>query len=430
MEDNNKGPILMLCLSVLLSVFIYGYTVGKYNIFPHSLIEKASKGYEWCLERAGLRKAWYYSTDKYLNRPEVPNLIQDEQGLNLITHVAANNAIAAEIRNLKNEIVHSWTIDWFDIWPNATHLAASDKPKSRPGTHIHGAIVTEAGDLIFNFERLGLVKLDRKSNVIWRLPVRTHHTVFQADNGNLWVCGFDDSRNLSNTYPSLRSALDEMIMEVDLDGNILRKIHMVDVLEQNNLRGVLYLHSPVSSKGVVSVSGDILHLNDVEIFPDHMTEGLFQHGDIMVSLRNVSTILVLDPKTLKVKFRSTGVVNLQHDPDFVDGNTITVFDNNPQYYEGRKLRSRIVEISAPSGKSRVIFQGNEKHPFFSNIMGKHQWLPDGNLLITETQMGRAFEVDPQGDLVWEFRNRVGAGEVAVVEEVQRLTPEVAKAFMQ
>ena len=39
------------------------------------------------------------------------------------------------------------------------------------------------------------------------------------------------------------------------------------------------------------------------------------------------------------------------------------------------------------------------------IRGKHQQLDNGNILITEPQSGRVFEVDRSGDLVWEYQNR-------------------------
>jgi len=53
-------------------------------------------------------------------------------------------------------------------------------------------------------------------------------------------------------------------------------------------------------------------------------------------------------------------------------------------------------------------------------MGKHEWLPNGNLLITEARKGRAFEIDPQGNIVWEFVNIVDNGYVGIVQEVHRL----------
>jgi hypothetical protein len=53
-------------------------------------------------------------------------------------------------------------------------------------------------------------------------------------------------------------------------------------------------------------------------------------------------------------------------------------------------------------------------------MGRHQWLPNGNLLITESMQGRAFEVDPEGQLVWEYFHVVDKGRLALLTEAHRL----------
>ena len=429
MKDSNRGPLMMLCISVLLVVFAYGTLVGRFRIFPYNIIAMASHGWGWAKQAMGMSQGWYYFPDRYADIPMVHADERTNPGLILVARVSAGNKLAVEVRDRGNAIVHSWNVDWFKDWPNPTHLREEEIPKAPPGTHVHGIVANERGEIVFNFEDLGLVKMDKDSNILWRLPIRTHHCVYRAASGNLWVCAFDDARNVTDEFPSVSGRYDEMVMEVSPDGQVLRKIHLIDLLEHNGLRGLLYVKSSLEPETIGKVSEDILHTNDVEVFPDGMEEGFFKHGDIMVSLRNISTILVFDPETQRVKFRSTGMVNQQHDPDFVDGNTITVLDNNPHYYKGGGLFSRIVEIAAPSGDLRVIFQGDEKHPFFTNIMGKHQWLPNGNLLITEAKNGRGFEVTPQGELVWEFRNKLDDNLLGLVDEVQCLSPEVSAAFM-
>ena len=76
----------------------------------------------------------------------------------------------------------------------------------------------------------------------------------------------------------------------------------------------------------------------------------------------------------------------------------------------------------------MYFQGSAKRPFFTDIMGKHQWLPNGNLLITEACKGRAFEINPDGKIVWNFVNYVDDGVVGLVEEVKRLPLDNARLF--
>ena len=71
---------------------------------------------------------------------------------------------------------------------------------------------------------------------------------------------------------------------------------------------------------------------------------------------------------------------------------------------------------------------DRREPFFTSIMGKHQWLPNGNMLFTESMNGRAFEIDQEGEIVWEFFNIVDDGYIGLVEEVSRLPVEFTEAF--
>ena len=58
-------------------------------------------------------------------------------------------------------------------------------------------------------------------------------------------------------------------------------------------------------------------------------------------------------------------------------------------------------------------------------MGKHQPLPNGNILITETEGGRAFEVTPNGETVWSFVNRYDDKAVAIIEQAERYAEHYA-----
>jgi hypothetical protein len=110
----------------------------------------------------------------------------------------------------------------------------------------------------------------------------------------------------------------------------------------------------------------------------------------------------------------------QHDPDFLDGSSISVFDNNNIAPVGSGASSRIAIKSFVDDSTYTYFKGSDAIPFYSPIMGKHQWLPNGNLLITEGANGRAFEIDPNGNIVWEYVNMVNNKYAGIMEEVLRL----------
>jgi Arylsulfotransferase (ASST) len=287
--------------------------------------------------------------------------------------------------------------------------------------------VLDDGDIVYNYEHLGLVRLDLCGGVVWRLPYRTHHSVHRDDDGDLWVSAQINRTEKDPRYPSYRPEFIEPVaLEVSEDGRIKSEISILDLLRDNDLSGLLYM--PARDNRNTSVGGDTLHLNDVEPFPSSMKTGAFSPGDLLISLRNIHTVLVFRPTTRRITHVWTGGFVRQHDPDFLDGNTISVFDNNNIGPASAGQQSRILLLSATSGERTVYYVGGQAAPFYSYLMGKHQWLPNGNLLISETMRGRAFEFDRDGRIVWEYMNVVEEGYAAVMEEVQRLPERMSPVF--
>ena len=226
-----------------------------------------------------------------------------------------------------------------------------------------------------------------------------------SDKGYLWVAANNlVAKGEETGYPNYETPRWlPKVQKLSLEGEILKEIDIIDLLLRNDLYGLLFL----SSRGMKMRVGH-LHLNDVDEFPLGMESKLFEPGDLMVSLRNINTILVFDPETLKIKFISSGRFLRKHDPDFLPGDRISVFDNrnlqpspNPE-----SLTSRIVEIDARDGSAKVVLQGEGDHRFFSSIMGVHQRLANGNILVNSSDEGRVIEFAPDGTIMWHFENRI------------------------
>ena len=70
----------------------------------------------------------------------------------------------------------------------------------------------------------------------------------------------------------------------------------------------------------------------------------------------------------------------------------------------------MLEIDPTSQKTTWAYRGTPTRPFFSWCCGMNRRLPNGNTLIVETGAGRAFEVTPDKEIVWEFVNPHRAGD--------------------
>jgi hypothetical protein len=87
-----------------------------------------------------------------------------------------------------------------------------------------------------------------------------------------------------------------------------------------------------------------------------------------------------------------------------------------------------VLILDPSSRAIVWeYNGTDESPLFSQSCGASAELPNGNILVTETDGGRALEVTREKEVVWEFYNPNRAGEdaelIASLFEVIRLPPD-------
>jgi len=62
------------------------------------------------------------------------------------------------------------------------------------------------------------------------------------------------------------------------------------------------------------------------------------------------------------------------------------------------------EVTSTQAKLIWRYQAPKKEDFYSTFLSGAQILPNGNILITQGQAGRIFEIDANKKIVWEFIN--------------------------
>jgi hypothetical protein len=180
------------------------------------------------------------------------------------------------------------------------------------------------------------------------------------------------------------------------------------VITRSTFEGVLFATGAHAAELDVPLDGDFTHINDIEVLEPEQAAlfPMFAAGDVLVSLRNLNLLLVLDRGDMTIKWSMVGPFLRQHDPDFTARGTISVFDNRRDAAAGATFGgSRILEIDPQTREVQVRYEGTEQEPFFTETMGEQQYLPNGNVLITESEAGRVFEVTPTGKTVWSYVNR-------------------------
>lgn len=417
MLDNFRKIFIISILAI--GVYLVGFFAHSRKLFPYKIANDILAYFSKVSERA-----WYY-----IERKDTVSIYSTTEALDwpiLITEFGLNDSLIVKVISTDGTLIHKWNIEWFEIWKDANHLPDYIKPRGRPGTLIHGIHLFDDGSIVFNFELCGLARIDKFGNTIWRLPFATDHSVY-FDGEILWVCGQKHYLQSNAKYPYFTPPFSEpFILKVSPDGELLDETSVFDLLHNNKLDGLLYINNRDNSFTVFS--GDYIHLNDVKPFPKEMKEGFFTHEDVMISLRNSNCIVVYNDKTKVIKDVIIDDFVRQHDPDFVDGHHISIFDNYSIGSSDPNQQSRILIKSYVNHKISEYYKGDVLSPFNSSAMGKHQWLENGNLLITDSMNGRAFEINERKEIVWEYRNILQDGMRGAVFEASRIQPDKIIVF--
>lgn len=427
MSERGAGPAhwipkILAIWGAILVVFTWGYATHRFRLFPASHISDATDTLLELKSRLAGELPHFYHPTRQTKVVSIAKPAEMAPGVTLVTGVGPERTLFARLVDPQGRTLHSWDINWWKMWPDADHVPRGKRPTEPPGMDIHGAVLASNGDLTFNFSDYGLMQVDFCGRVKWRSPHMTHHTVFADENGHFWSLDVFDRDTLDPKRPNIMPPYrDVSVVEFGPDGRLLRRFNIYGLLQRNGLNGIMYLASYDDEDS--PIRGDHLHANDVDVFPASLAPGKFSAGDVMVSLRNANTIFVFDPATQKIKAMLTGQFVRQHDPDFVDGWTISVFDNHTIGEPPERRGSRIVEYDFRTGTQRTLFAGGGAKPFFTAVMGNHQRLANGDILITESQGGRAFEVNPRAEFVWEYNNLVSKGVVGDLTDAHRISPE-------
>jgi hypothetical protein len=115
-------------------------------------------------------------------------------------------------------------------------------------------------------------------------------------------------------------------------------------------------------------------------------------------MRNQDSVAVVNwPERRLVWAWGRGELSGPHDATLLENGHILIFDNGLV-----ERRSRVVEVDPLRNEIVWLYEAPEPGEFFTPGRGSSQRLPNGNTLIAESADGRAFEVTPSGEIVWEY----------------------------
>jgi hypothetical protein len=250
----------------------------------------------------------------------------------------------------------------------------------------------------------GLVKLDRNSEVIWRYLGNAHHDVDIGPDGRIYVLTHEFVGEPLEDYGLLASPrLDDFLVVLSPDGEELKKISLIHAVAASKYQHLLHTVAAFALE-------DPLHTNAVDVITEDAAAN-FPYGEVgqvLLSFRELGTIGVLDLEREELVWARRAYWLGQHDPDILPNGNILLFDNFGNY-DSPEGRSRVIEFDPLTMETVWEFTGSPERPFESALRSSQQRLANGNTLITESEAGRLLEVDPDGQIVWEFIHPVRNG---------------------
>ena len=332
--------------------------------------------------------------------------------------------------DMQGNVVHRWSYeqDAFNYW--------------------NYAILLENGDIIVLNKFLYILQIDWDSNLRWEERRPVHHDVAKAEDGTIYVIerriekyrdldvrfaeiaqlgpegGEIDRWSTYDELDDLRQALDETsFLDTVLDSLLAEGIPADSI---HRIAGKIHIERVSPQVRLY----DYFHLNTITILPDRppgRSDPRFAAGNLLICLRNVNQIAVLDWGSKKILWGwGEGVLEWPHHPTMLENGNILIFDNGVV----RKY-SKVIELDPLTETVVWEYVADPPGRFYTHGKGSAQRLPNGNTLICEGDRGRVFEVDPGGEIVWEWYSPINKnGQRILVYRMIRYPPRMVEPLLE
>ena len=294
-----------------------------------------------------------------------------------------NSAVVELIDMDRRRIVHSWK-----LLPDANPAQLHVLPD--------GSLISGGRSMTY--------RMDACSNVVWSQPMEAHHSYERGVDGNFWSPWYVVPNTIPHTNPDF---VEDGFIRFSPAGDVLSRITLSGALMRAGHGHLLY--------GLAAHAyGSPFHMNDVE--PVLQDGPFWRRGDLFVSLRNSSVVLLYRPATDEVLWLQAGPWQLQHDVDVLSDSEISVYSNNTFVDENGDERvwgaNEVHVHDFATGETRSPWrEAMRRHDVRTRRRGGATLFGDGGVMLEEADQGRVLMLSPDGEEVWSYVNRASDGAV-------------------
>ena len=414
-----SGIFFVLCIAGL--AFIYGAATIQFRIFPYSIFQEAKTGFNamMALEDDTHSMTIASFDDSAPERPTV-TFHAENAGTEpmLITGGFYQNMAECPqfgcltwITDRSGKILHKWEVDpavllegisGFNETPTAMNVYPVGLALQSDGS----LTVSFLGRNLFPYT-IGLARFSARGELIWKRIEHSHHWFDVEADGSVYAPALEfpemTDYHLATTQIVKRCDSGKInnggVRIYNPDGTLRNEFRIIDAFAESNWHGLFY---------AVRIPCDPVHINSVQVVSDSIAAQLggVESGDLLISIREISTVAIVDGETGAVKKLVAGRTAAQHGPQFLPDGTVAVFDNRA----GSRDRggSRIVRLNMENGDAGILFPRKDTGPavpFFSKDGGHLHVSPDGKrIVVADKHQSRLFEFDVEtGEELWVLR---------------------------
>jgi len=322
------------------------------------------------------------------------------------------------------EILHTWNPD-IDAFNDLVEQIDEFNNLQRDNNNFryilrHPKLLRDGG-LLFQ-DSTPLRRIDACSNLVFQnTHDQFHHSIEIDIDGNIWVPSFIYPQSLpikkvGRGLSSRDGFLDDGIVKLSADGEILFEKSVSQIFIDNGLEYLLFAVGDSHSSGRGDFNFDPIHLNDIQ--PVNFDGEFWKKGDVFLSLRHQSMILLYRPSTNEILWKGTGPLFHQHDVDILDSHRISIFNNNSKDFADDDIvdgHNEVIIYNFKTNKYSSYLQDSLIENDLRTItQGRSQILVNGDLFVEETNYARTLFFNSDGSLRWTHVNRADDGNVYMV----------------
>ena len=324
-----------------------------------------------------------------------------------------------ELIDLKNfKVLHTWNPNLDIIYNNINHIEGGKWENLNVDVNDNRTVMVHPifnadGSLLFQGMHTPLIKINKYSNLEWIKDDEFYHHSMELDyENNIWVCVQYHPYKIDSKYVgnNLGDYKDDGIRKISPAGQILYDKSVSELLIENNMEYLLFSTTDKFKK-------DPIHLNDIQ--PVEYDTKYWSRGDVFLSLRNLSMVILYRPATNEILWQSKGNYFFnQHDVDILDDKKISIFDNNYKFFKKRDVvdgNNRVVIYDFETKEYSYFLDKSLKNEDVRTVReGRSQILPNKDLFIQENENGRIIYFNSDGTLKWMNINRANNGNIYTI----------------